>query len=345
MKMLRALFAFVSTLIISMLHFGASAQTNSNGPVASPESTAPIRVLIVDGFSNHDWKRTTAYLKAILEATHLFTVDVSTCPAHTDDPAYATWCPHFTDYAVVIQNCNNLNSASDWPYPAKAAFVDFVRNGGGVYMHHSANNAFANWPEYNQMIGLGWRKKDFGWALQVGPDEALIKIAAGLGEGTSHQAKQDHLIHRMGTDQEDPIHAGMPRAWMTPMVEVYTFTRGPAENLQVLSWGEDPKTHVHWPMEWTVTFGKGRVFCSSFGHVWKDEHDPVDMRCAGFQTVLVRAIQWLAQRPVTFPIPADFPGPGVVSLRPIPEIPKELQVTPAPTSVPLPTASTTPVSH
>ena len=35
---------------------------------------------------------------------------------------------------------------------------------------------------------------------------------------------------------------------------------------------------------------------------WRDEADPVDMRCAGFQTILIRATQWLAQRPVTWPV-------------------------------------------
>ena len=69
-------------------------------------------------------------------------------------------------------------------------------------------------------------------------------------------------------------------------------------------------------MEWVVNYGKGRAYSSSFGHVWHDEADPVDMRCAGFQTLLVRALQWLAHRPVTFPIPPDFPTETAISLRP-----------------------------
>ena len=39
------------------------------------------------------------------------------------------------------------------------------------------------------------------------------------------------------------------------------------------------------------------------------------MRCAGLQTVAVRALQWLAGRPVTFPVPADFPTADTISVR------------------------------
>jgi len=35
------------------------------------------------------------------------------------------------------------------------AFVDFVKNGGGVVIYHAADNSFPNWKEYNEMTGLG----------------------------------------------------------------------------------------------------------------------------------------------------------------------------------------------
>ena len=293
--------------------------TISSSPAATTShSSSSIRVLIIDGCSNHDWKRTTQLVRGIIQPTGLFDVAVSTAPAKTDDPAYAGWCPDFSKVDVVIQNYNNLKGGAPWPPAACAAFENFVKNGGGVFILHSANNSFADWDAYNHIIGLGWRKKDYGTALQIGPDESIIRIPPGQGEGTSHQQRQDRLIHRLG---DDPIHAGMPRTWMTPLLEVYNYTRGPAENVTVLSWAEDPKTQVRWPIEWTVIYGKGRVYCSSFGHVWQGEVDPVDMRCAGFQTIMVRSLQWLAQRPVTYPIPPDFPGPDRLSLRPLPTLP------------------------
>jgi hypothetical protein len=39
------------------------------------------------------------------------------------------------------------------------------------------------------------------------------------------------------------------------------------------------------------------------------------MRCAGVQTVMVRALQWLAQKEVTLPVPPDFPTEEKLSVR------------------------------
>lgn len=88
------------------------------------------------------------------------------------------------------------------------------------------------------------------------------------------------------------------------------------KNIEILSWAEEPATGERWPVEWTTAYGKGRVYTSTFGHVWHDEKDPVNLRCAGFQTLVVRAVQWLAKREVTKDVPKDFPTAGAVSLRP-----------------------------
>ncbi len=45
-----------------------------------------LRVLIVDGYSNHDWQLTTALIRGMLEPTGLFDVNVSTAPPTKDAP-------------------------------------------------------------------------------------------------------------------------------------------------------------------------------------------------------------------------------------------------------------------
>ena len=283
-------------------------------PLPEPADVPPIKVLIIDGFSNHDWARTTALVRGILERTGRFRVEVATCPAKADDPALAGFRPRLAEHDVVLVNCNSLGNGGQWPVPLRDDFVKFVRNGGGAFIFHSANNSFAGWADYDRIIGLGWRGKNAGTAIAIGPDGTLQRIRPGEGKGTSHGARTDRPVHRLG---EHPIHAGLPRTWMAAMIEVYTYARGPAENLEVLSWAEDPATKTRWPIEWSVTFGKGRVYNSTFGHVWRGEADPPGMRCAGFQTVLVRALEWLARRPVDFPVPADFPTETKTSLRPL----------------------------
>jgi hypothetical protein len=272
----------------------------------------PIRVLIVDGYSNHDWRLTTALVRGILEPTGLFTVNVSTAPATKDAPGWDTWRPKFSNHDVVIQTCNDLGGGAPWPGAVREDFEAFVSNGGGVYVWHAGNNAFKDWPAYNEMLGLGWRNKDFGWAVSVSADGQLNRIPAGTGLNTGHGDRLDTVVKRLG---DHPIHASLPREWKTPDIEVYYYARGPAKNLEVLSHGFDPKTQMNWPLEWTVPYGKGQVYTSTFGHVWKGDTQPARMRCAGLQTVVVRALQWLANRPVTWPAPPDFPTAEKISVR------------------------------
>jgi hypothetical protein len=251
-------------------------------------------------------------IRGILEPTGLFTVTVSTAPAKKDAPGWDTWRPTFRDYEVVIQNCNDINGGPSWPQEVQVAFEEFVREGGGVYVWHSGNNAFAHWPAYNEMIGLGWRKKDFGVAISVAEDGQLVRIPAGEGRDTGHGARIDTVVKRLG---DHPIHVGLPRSWKTPDIEVYYHARGPAKDLEVLSYGFDPRTQMNWPLEWTVAYGKGRVYTSTFGHVWPGDTQPERMRCAGVQTIMVRALQWLGRREVANTAPADFPTADSTSVR------------------------------
>lgn len=286
------------------------------GICLAAEPQPPIRVLILDGFSNHDWAHTTALIGEVLGPTGMFQVAVATCPARPDDPGWAAFAPRLSGHDVVLVNCNSLGNDGQWPLALRDDFGRFVGGGGGAFIFHSANNSFAGWGEYDRILGLGWRGPKDGLALAIGADESIQRIAPGDGKGTSHGPRGDRLVHRLG---DHPVHAGLPRTWMAAMIEVYTYARGPAENLEVLSWAEDPATATRWPIEWTVCYGKGRVYNSTFGHVWRGETDPPGLRCAGFQTILVRALQWLANRPVDDSVPADFPGIAEPSLRRMPE--------------------------
>jgi type 1 glutamine amidotransferase len=86
----------------------------------------------------------------------------------------------------------------------------------------------------------------------------------------------------------------------------------------VLAYARDskPGQGMLWPVEWTTTYGKGRVYISTYGHVWRGDVQPPAMRCAAVQTIIPRAVQWLAKRPVTIPVMADFPGTNSISVRP-----------------------------
>jgi type 1 glutamine amidotransferase len=276
------------------------------------EPPAKIKLLIIEGVSNHDWKHRLALVREILARDGSFDVEVSITPSAPDDAAWAAWRPDFSKYDVVLSAYNNLGGKAQWPREVQQAFERYVRNGGGFYVYHEANNSFAEWPEYNQMIGLGWRKKDFGNAIVVRADESLQIIPPGEGDNTGHGDRADVLVHQLGAH---PIHAGLPRAWKAADIEVYRYARGPATNLTVLAYATDAQTQLQFPIEWTVPYGQGRVFVSTYGHVWADQNDPKGMKCAAFQTIMVRALKWLAKRPPGEVAPADFPTAEAVSLR------------------------------
>jgi Uncharacterized protein conserved in bacteria len=295
-------------LLLSFVAFGfALAIAGSAG------EPSRIRVLIVEGCSNHDWRLTTRCIRAILEPTGLFAVEVSTSPSTADAPGWETWRPRFRDYDVVIQTYNDLGGGAPWPAEVRAEFEAFVREGGGLYVWHAGNNAFPDWPAYNRIIELGWRKKEQGDALQVSEDGKIVRIPRGEGLDTNHGKRFDAVIHRLG---EHPIHRGLPRVWKAADIEVYYFARGPAEEVEVISYANDiMHTKLNWPIEWTVKFGEGRVYTSTFGHVWRGDVQPVTVRDVGVQTLLVRALQWLAKREVTWPVPEDFPTESATSVR------------------------------
>jgi type 1 glutamine amidotransferase len=252
-------------------------------------------------------------VQGILARDGSFDVDVSITPPVADDPGWNTWRPDFPKYDVVLSGYNNLGGKARWPAEVEKSFEHFVQNGGGFYCYHEGNNSFAEWPEYNRMIGLGWRNKDFGRAIIVQSDESLQFVPPGSGEGTGHGARVDVTVHQFG---EHPIHRGFPRAWMAADIEVYRYARGPATNLTVLAYAKDAQTQLQFPIEWVVQYGRGRVFVSTYGHVWADQPDPKGLHCAAFQTIMIRALKWLASRDPGETVPADFPTADAISMRP-----------------------------
>jgi type 1 glutamine amidotransferase len=278
----------------------------------SQAKSKKIEVLIVDGFSNHNWKQTTSVVKSILEESGLFNVSVSTITVSTAQKDQNKWSPDFKAYDVVIQNTNNIqNKDLRWPERVEKKLEKYVKSGGGLYVFHSANNAFSQWEEYNLMIGLGWRSPMEGIALTVKDDGQVEEIPVGEGKTTYHGPRNDVVIHVLN---HHPINDDFPEAWQTPDMELYKYARGPAKNLSVLSYANDPDTNINWPVEWTVAYGKGRVYNSSMGHLWKGETYPVSYQCVGFQTTLIRATEWLATGSVSYEMPSIFPSENKIEL-------------------------------
>jgi type 1 glutamine amidotransferase len=69
-------------------------------------------------------------------------------------------------------------------------------------------------------------------------------------------------------------------------------------------------------MDWVVPYGKGRVYVTMLGHLWKGKPDTA-MRCVGFQTMLIRGSEWAATGRVTYPVPENFPSAAEIKMVPV----------------------------
>ena len=266
----------------------------------------PIKVLIVDGQNNHDWKATTPMLRQILEETKLFAVDVATAPAKGGD--MGAFKPEFSKYKVIVSNYNGER----WSKETEAAFVKFVQAGGGFVPVHAANNSFPDWPEYNRMIGVG------GWGGRNEKSGPLLRWREGkwvqdtrAGSGGHHGAQHSFLMVTRAADH--PVMKGLPEQWMHATDELYDSLRGPAEGVTVLASAMSSKdkggTGEDEPLLMALNFGRGRVFHTALGHA------APAILCQGFTTTLQRGTEWAATGRVTQKVPANFPTSDTVSAR------------------------------
>lgn len=271
-------------------------------------AASPIRVMLLDGQSGgayHAWQVTTPVLKRELDETGLFQVTVVTAPKSGED--FSTFHPQFNDFQVVVSNYD----APDWPVELEKQFEQYMKNGGGLVIVHAADNAFAEWPGFNQMIGIGgWRKRDEKsgphWYFQDG------KLASDTSPGSAgmHGARLPFAV--VTRDPNHPIMKGLPPVWMHQADELYGALRGPGGMTVLATAHSDPGnsgTGHDEPMLMVLNYEKGRIFHTTMGH------DVTALSCVGFMATFQRGTEWAATGKVTQKVPATFPSENTVSFR------------------------------
>jgi uncharacterized protein len=271
------------------------------------ENNKKIRVVLIDGQNNHNWRATTPVLKKALEESGKFTVDVST-HLKPKDTAPEGWQsvpfpPDLNKYDVVLSNYNGAN----WPKDFNESLDTALKDGKiGLVIVHAANNSFVGWNEYRLMVGMGWYGANTGDRLLLDDKGERVIVPKGKGDGPGHRYTGTFSVTIR--DAKHPVTKDMPLEWLHNSDELYDNMRGPIENVHLLATAYSKGTKVHEPMIWTVSYGKGRVFHTPMGH------DVTAMSCVGFQSTLQRGTEWAATGKVTIPLPSSFPTATKVSV-------------------------------
>ncbi len=275
----------------------------------STRVTSPIRVAIIDGQSGgayHNWRLTTPVLKKELEETGIFDVSVITAPPSDGD--FTHFKPKLSQYRAIVMNYDG----PAWPAGLRAQFEKYVDSGGGLVIVHAADNAFPNWPAYNEMIGIGgWRNRNQSagpyWYYQDG------KLVSDPSPGAAGEHGARLPFEITARQPEHPILKGLPPVWLHANDELYGKLRGPGKNMTVLATAHsDPNnkgTGHDEPMLMVLRYGKGRIFHTMLGH------DVFAMSCVGFITTFQRGTEWVATGRVTQEVSATFPTRNTVSYR------------------------------
>jgi type 1 glutamine amidotransferase len=287
----------MKTRTTSLLLAALAAVVAVCGILAADDEPAKIKVLIVDGQNNHNWKATTPVLRKALESCGRFSVEVSTSPKSGSPPeAWKDWNPKFSEFDAILSNYNG----DLWPESVRKSFESYVKEGGAFVVVHAADNSFPDWAEYNKMIGLGgWGGRTEAHGPYLFVKDGKLMRDTSKGSGGSHGPQHEFNVDTF--DSSHPIMAGLPQSWKHAKDELYDSLRGPAENVKVLATAYSSKSKKHEPMAMTIRYGKGRVFHTPMGHA------DYSMACQGFYTILQRGTEWVVTGNVKIPVPTNFP--------------------------------------
>ncbi len=271
--------AILTVIALTALSAVMSCQSE---PIPQPDMTpffreGAVRVLIISGHNNHDWRSTTPFLKKLLLRPGRFDVRVNESPSGLSARTLAPYDLLVLDYM-----------GPDWGQAARTAVEQFVASGKGIVAVHGASYAFSG----NDVLGDGHVRT----GLVEPVWEEYAKIVGGVWtDSTAHGDRHSFKVEF--TEQDHPITEGLDR-WFWATDELYHNQRmQPTANVLATAYDDPGKrgTGEREPILWTVDYGKGRVFYTALGHNIAAMSEP------GFIATFLRGCEWAATGKVTLP--------------------------------------------
>lgn len=217
-------------------------------------NATPIKVAILTGANNHNWKETTPLLQKILQETGNFKVEVFTDPETLTTTRLATF-----DILLSNWNAYGKEKPPSWSNSLKESYIQFVKNGGGHIVVHAGSSSHYDWDAYHSACLATWKN------------------------GTNHGKIKDFEVRI--TTPKHPITIGLEsfetsdELWCQPYIQPGATTLAESFSSRTGNWE---------PTAFAGTFGTGRCFTLLLGH------DVNSMNHKGFKTLLIRGAKWTA---------------------------------------------------
>jgi type 1 glutamine amidotransferase len=209
---------------------------------------------------HHGYREQALYLSGALENTGRYQVTMGEEAAIVETPA-------FRKYDLMIVSADRRDDEFKFTKSQQQAIFEFVRTGHGYVSIHAADNAAKDWlPPWREMLGG-------------------VYSHVGLPDGKTRKGTYTVKI----ADTGSPITQGLRDFPLKDELYYHIQMQPDVQPLATVEY-----QGVDWPVAWTRTFGKGRVFHTPLGHrdFGPDKDDP--LRNPDLARLVIRGIDWVA---------------------------------------------------
>lgn len=242
---------------LALLALAVTSSVTSFASADDQEGAGKIRVLMMTGQNNHDWKATTPALKEVIEASGRFELVIDETPWEFGPDAFEGFDVIFSNWSVWPKL-----KYDPWSPETKAAFLDHIAAGSGLVTMHAGSSVHYPWAEFQALVGKTWAR------------------------GTTWHGKKHEFA--VSFPVEHPITRGVEPFAIFDELWRDMVPTGPFETLAVADTSGDKRPGPQAPMLMTTTHGEGRGVNLVLGH------DTRSIANEGFQTLLLRSLEWAA---------------------------------------------------